>query len=78
MQTYTTTESGRRYRSAMSAKATRVQGNGGDAGRIGADAGLRPRPAPRPRGVLTPAVAMGDALTDRLIAAGFRISVVEL
>ena len=29
-------------------------------------------------GVLTPAVAMGDALTDRLIAAGFRISVVEL
>lgn len=29
-------------------------------------------------GVLTPAVAMGDALTDRLTAAGFAISVREL
>ena len=79
VQTYTTTESGRRYRSAMSAKgdpgykATAVM-LGESALTLACDRDRLPDRA----GVLTPAVAMGDALTDRLIAAGFRISVVEL
>lgn len=79
VQTFTTTSSGRRYRSEMVAqgdpgyKATAVM-LGESALALALDRDRLPDRA----GVLTPAVAMGDALTDRLTAAGFAISVREL
>ncbi len=79
VQTFTTTSSGRRYRSEMAAqgdpgyKATSVM-LGESALALALDRDRLPDRA----GVLTPASAMGDALIDRLRAAGFRIDVREL
>ena len=78
-QTFTTTTSGRRYRSQMRAhgdpgyKATAVM-LGESALALALDRDRLPDRA----GVLTPAVAMGDVLIDRLQAAGFVIEAHEL
>lgn len=79
VQTYTTTSSGRRYRSEMSAqgdpgyKATAVM-----LGESALALALNRDRLPDRAGVLTPAAAMGDVLTERLQEAGFQIGVVEL
>ena len=78
-QTFTTTTSGRRYRSQMRAhgdpgyKATAVM-LGESALALALDRDRLPDRA----GVLTPAVAMGDALIDRLRSAGFVVEAHEL
>ncbi|WP_026917374.1 saccharopine dehydrogenase family protein [Gordonia shandongensis] len=78
-QTFTTTTSGRRYRSQMRAhgdpgyKATAVMlGESALALALDRDA------LPDRSGVLTPAVAMGDVLVDRLQTAGFVVEAHEL
>ncbi|MCK0438556.1 saccharopine dehydrogenase NADP-binding domain-containing protein [Gordonia alkaliphila] len=78
-QTYTTTSSGRRFRSQMRAhgdpgyKATAVMlGESALALALDRDA------LPRRFGALTPAAAMGDVLVERLRRAGFVIEVHEL
>ncbi|WP_161928052.1 saccharopine dehydrogenase family protein, partial [Gordonia crocea] len=79
VQTYTTTSSGRRYRSRMSAqgdpgyKATAVM-----LGESALALALDRDRLPARSGVLTPAAAMGDALIDRLRDAGFDIDVAEI
>ncbi|QKT08378.1 saccharopine dehydrogenase NADP-binding domain-containing protein [Gordonia sp. X0973] len=79
VQTFTTTSSGRRYRSEMVAqgdpgyKATSVM-----LGESALALALDRDKLPERSGVLTPAVAMGDVLADRLQAAGFTIGVREL
>ncbi|MFT4201918.1 saccharopine dehydrogenase family protein [Gordonia sp. (in: high G+C Gram-positive bacteria)] len=78
-QTFTTTSSGRRYRSEMVAqgdpgyKATAVM-----LGESALALALDRDKLPDRSGVLTPAVAMGDVLVDRLNAAGFKVGVKEL
>lgn len=78
-QTYTTTTTGRRYRSEM-----RMQGDPGykaTAIMLGESAlslALERDRLPARTGVLTPAAAMGDALSDRLRAAGTTLEAVEL
>lgn len=78
-QTFTTTTSGRRYRSQMRAhgdpgyKATAVM-LGESALALALDRDRLPDRA----GVLTPAVAMGDVLIERLQAAGFVVEAHEL
>ncbi|ALG85825.1 saccharopine dehydrogenase family protein [Gordonia phthalatica] len=78
-QTFTTTTSGRRYRSQMRAhgdpgyKATAVM-----LGESALALALDRDDLPDRAGVLTPAVAMGDVLIDRLQAAGFVVEAHEL
>ncbi|MFT3901011.1 MAG: saccharopine dehydrogenase NADP-binding domain-containing protein [Gordonia sp. (in: high G+C Gram-positive bacteria)] len=78
-QTFTTTSTGKRYRSEMVAhgdpgyKATAVM-LGESALALALDRDRLPDRA----GVLTPAVAMGDVLVERLQNAGFRIGVTAL
>ncbi|MGB3304206.1 saccharopine dehydrogenase family protein [Gordonia sp. (in: high G+C Gram-positive bacteria)] len=78
-QTFTTTTSGRRYRSQMRAhgdpgyKATAVM-----LGQSALALALDRDRLPDRKGVLTPAVAMGDALIDRLQTAGFVVEAHEL
>ncbi|NDK91394.1 enoyl-ACP reductase [Gordonia desulfuricans] len=78
-QTFTRTSSGRRYRSQMRAqgdpgyKATAVM-----LGESALTLALDRAALPARTGVLTPAAAMGEALVDRLRAAGFRIDAQEL
>lgn len=79
IKTFTRTTSGRRYRAEF-----RAQGDPGykaTAMMLGESAltlALDRDKLPAHAGVLTPAVAMGDALVDRLRAAGMRIEVGEL
>lgn len=78
-QTFTTTSSGRRFRSQI-----RAQGDPGykaTAVMLGESAlalALDRDKLPDRSGALTPAAAMGDVLVERLTNAGFDISVVEL
>ncbi|EGD55329.1 saccharopine dehydrogenase family protein [Gordonia neofelifaecis] len=78
-QTFTTTTSGRRYRSQMRAhgdpgyKATAVM-----LGESALALALDRDRLPDRTGVLTPAVAMGDVLVDRLQTAGFVVEAHEL
>ncbi|MGB3696200.1 MAG: saccharopine dehydrogenase NADP-binding domain-containing protein [Gordonia sp. (in: high G+C Gram-positive bacteria)] len=78
-QTFTTTTTGRRYRSQMRAhgdpgyKATAVM-----LGESALALALNRDQLPDRAGVLTPAVAMGDVLVDRLQAAGFVVEAHEL
>ena len=78
-QTFTRTTTGRRYRSEIRAqgdpgyKATAVM-----LGESALTLALDRDRLPKRSGVLTPAVAMGEALADRLRTAGFRIDVREL
>ncbi|KJR08399.1 saccharopine dehydrogenase family protein [Gordonia sihwensis] len=78
-QTFTTTTTGRRYRSQMRAhgdpgyKATAVM-----LGEASLALALDRDRLPDRAGVLTPAVAMGDVLIDRLQAAGFVVEAHEL
>lgn len=78
-ETYTTTTTGRRYRSQM-----RMKGDPGykaTAVMLGESAlslALERDRLPNRSGVLTPAYAMGDVLTDRLRAAGATLDAVEL
>ncbi|GAB11760.1 hypothetical protein GOARA_088_00230 [Gordonia araii NBRC 100433] len=79
VQTFTTTSSGRRYRSEMAAKGD--PGYKATAVMLGESAlalALDRDKLPDRAGVLTPAVAMGDVLADRLRGAGFKIGVEEL
>ncbi|MFW0786075.1 saccharopine dehydrogenase NADP-binding domain-containing protein [Gordonia sp. CPCC 206044] len=78
-QTYTTTTTGRRYRSEM-----RAQGDPGykaTAMMLGESAlslALERDALPPRTGVLTPAAAIGDVLADRLRGAGCTLEAVEL
>lgn len=78
-QTFTRTTTGRRYRSQM-----RVKGDPGykaTAVMLGESAltlALQGKDLPNRSGVLTPSVAMGAALSERLRGAGFQLDVVEL
>lgn len=77
--TYTTTSSGRRFRSQIRAqgdpgyKATAVM-----LGEAALSLALDRDKLPDRAGALTPAAAMGDVLIERLQGAGFEIDVVEL
>ncbi|MFT3716863.1 MAG: saccharopine dehydrogenase NADP-binding domain-containing protein [Gordonia sp. (in: high G+C Gram-positive bacteria)] len=78
-RTYTKTSTGRRYRSQM--RADGDPGYKATATMLGESAlalALDRKKLPKRAGVLTPAVAMGDVLADRLREAGFVIEVHEL
>ncbi|MGV9712230.1 saccharopine dehydrogenase family protein [Gordonia sp. NPDC003424] len=78
-QIYTTTTTGRRYRSEM-----RMQGDPGYKatatmlGECALSLALERDKLPQLTGVLTPAAAMGDVLVDRLRSAGATLEAVEL
>jgi short subunit dehydrogenase-like uncharacterized protein len=79
VETYTTTETGARYRATMAQKgdpgykATAVL-----LGESGLALALDRDRLSELRGVLTPAAAMGDVLLDRLPAAGVTLDTVSL
>jgi short subunit dehydrogenase-like uncharacterized protein len=80
MDIFTTTTTGARYRARVRAKGD--PGYAATALMLGESALAlaldRDRLPPSPGGVLTPATGIGDALVDRLRAAGMEITVAEL